>query len=295
MSQTLPDQPRASVPPAPPARTVPKRPDPRPAAKPAQTVAPSLWSRIPGLTTAATFVTVLLIWEGAVRLFAIPSFLLPAPSAILGSFGAVGPARWTTHVWATLRVAVMGFGLAICVAIPLAMVMMRSPFLSKTLYPLLVVVQSTPVVAIAPIIVVALGAGDLPRVVITTLITFFPLVVSTATGLAATPPELIELSRSLSAPARREMTQIRLPYAVPYIFSALKISITLAVIGAVVAEFVASDAGVGYFIQFSTSMFRMPQAWAGLVVLAAMSLILFQAVVLAQKWLFPWSLPKTTR
>lgn len=295
MSQTLPDQPRASVPPAPPARTVPKRPDPRPAAKPAQTVAPSLWSRIPGLTTAATFLTVLLLWEGAVRLFAIPSFLLPAPSAILGSFGAVGPARWATHVWATLRVAVMGFGLAICVAIPLAMVMMRSPFLSKTLYPLLVVVQSTPVVAIAPIIVVALGAGDLPRVVITTLITFFPLVVSTATGLAATPPELIELSRSLSAPARREMTQIRLPYAVPYIFSALRISITLAVIGAVVAEFVASDAGVGYFIQFSTSMFRMPQAWAGLVVLAAMSLILFQAVVLTQKWLFPWSLPKTTR
>ncbi|TJZ94252.1 ABC transporter permease subunit [Paracoccus gahaiensis] len=295
MSQTLPDQPRASVPPAPPARTVPKRPDPRPAAKPAQTVAPSLWSRIPGLTTAATFLTVLLLWEGAVRLFAIPSFLLPAPSAILGSFGAVGPARWATHVWATLRVAVMGFGLATCVAIPLAMVMMRSPFLSKTLYPLLVVVQSTPVVAIAPIIVVALGAGDLPRVVITTLITFFPLVVSTATGLAATPPELIELSRSLSAPARREMTQIRLPYAVPYIFSALRISITLAVIGAVVAEFVASDAGVGYFIQFSTSMFRMPQAWAGLVVLAAMSLILFQAVVLTQKWLFPWSLPKTTR
>lgn len=287
------NQPRTATP-APPVRGIVKRPVPRPAATPTPAAVPSLWSRIPGLTTVATFLTVLLLWEGVVRAFAIPSFLLPAPSAIIGSFGAVGPARWATHVWATLRVAVMGFGLAIVVAIPLAMVMMRSAFLSKTLYPLLVVVQSTPVVAIAPIIVVALGAGDLPRVVITTLITFFPLVVSTATGLAATPPELIELSRSLSAPARREMTQIRLPYAVPYIFSALKISITLAVIGAVVAEFVASDAGVGYFIQFSTSMFRMPQAWAGLVVLAAMSLILFQAVVLTQKWLFPWSLPKTS-
>lgn len=288
------DQPRAATP-APSARGTVKRPDPRPAAKPAPAPPRPRWSRIPGLTTAATFLTVLLVWEGAVRLLSIPSFLLPAPSAIAASFGAVGPARWATHVWATVRVAVMGFGLAIIVAIPLAMVMMRSAFLSRTLYPLLVVVQSTPVVAIAPIIVVALGAGDLPRVVITTLITFFPLVVSTATGLAATPPELIELSRSLSAPARREMTQIRLPYAVPYIFSALKISITLAVIGAVVAEFVAADAGVGYFIQFSTSMFRMPQAWAGLVVLAAMSLILFQAVVLTQKWLFPWSPPKTSK
>lgn len=276
-----------------PAAARPARPAPGPA--PAAIPARARLARVPGLTTAATFLTVLLVWEAAVRMLAIPSYLLPAPTAILASFSAIGLDRWLTHVWATLRIAVLGFGLAICVSIPLAMVMMRSAFLTKTLYPLLVVVQSTPVVAIAPIIVVALGAGDLPRVVITTLITFFPLVVSTATGLAATPPELIELSRSLRAPARREMTQIRLPYAVPYIFSALKISITLAVIGAVVAEFVAADAGVGYFIQFSTSMFRMPQAWAGLVVLAAMSLILFQAVVLTQKWLFPWSLPKTTK
>lgn len=250
---------------------------------------------VPGLTTGATLIGTLVLWELAVRLFAIPSYLLPAPSAILTAFAAIGFDRWLTHIWATLRVAIMGFGLAIMVSIPLAMVMMRSAILSKTLYPLLVIVQSTPVVAIAPIIVVALGAGDLPRVVITTLITFFPLVVSTATGLAATPPELIELSRSLRAPGWREMTQIRLPYAVPYIFSAMKISITLAVIGAVVAEFVAAEAGVGYFIQFSTSMFRLPQAWAGLIVLAAMSLILFQMIVLAQKWLFPWSLPKSTR
>ncbi len=191
------------------------------------------------------------------------------------------------HVWATLRVALMGFGLSILIAIPLAIVLVRSPFLSKTLYPLLVVVQSTPVVAIAPIIIVVLGAGDAPRVVITCLITFFPLVVSTATGLAATPPELIELSRSLRAPAFREITQIRLPFAVPYIFSALKISVTLSVIGAVVAEFCASEAGIGYFIQFSTSMFKLPQAWAGLFVLAAMSLILFQLVVILRKCCFP--------
>lgn len=248
--------------------------------------------RLPGLTTVATLLTVILLWEAAVRAFAIPSYLMPAPSAIFQAFGAITPERWALHIWSTLRVALLGFALSIVVAIPLAVVMMRSPFLSRTLYPLLVVVQSTPVVAIAPIIIVALGAGDAPRIVITTLITFFPLVVSTATGLAATPPELIELSRSLRAPTSREMTQIRLPFAVPYIFSALKISITLAVIGAVVAEFCASDAGVGYFIQFSTSMFKMPQAWAGLFVLAAMSLILFQAVVLAQKLLFPWSLPK---
>lgn len=249
----------------------------------------------PAVTTAATMIGTLILWELAVKALAVPAFLLPAPTAILTAFASITAERWAVHVWSTLRVAMEGFALAIAISLPLAMMLVRSVVLSRTLYPLLVIVQSTPIVAIAPIIIVALGAGDLPRVVITTLITFFPLVVSTATGLAATPPELIELSRSLRAPAWREMTQIRLPYAVPYIFSALKISITLAIIGAVVAEFVAAEAGVGYFIQFSTSMFKIPQAWAGLILLAAMSLILFQAVLLVQKWFFGWSLPKTDR
>ncbi|MCF1460715.1 MULTISPECIES: ABC transporter permease [Rhizobium/Agrobacterium group] len=249
---------------------------------------------LPGLAALVSLAGVILFWELAVRLFAVPSYLLPSPSSIFNAFSSIGIDRWGLHLWATLRVAMIGYVLSIAIAIPLAIVMMRSPLLSKTLYPLLVVIQSTPVVAVAPIIIVVLGAGDAPRVVITCLITFFPLVVSTATGLAATPTELIELSRSLRAPAFREITQIRLPFAVPYIFSALKISITLAVIGAVVAEFCASEAGVGYFIQFSTSLFKLPQAWAGLFVLAALSLILFQAVLLVQKLLFPWSLPKNS-
>ncbi|OLP51456.1 ABC transporter permease [Allorhizobium taibaishanense] len=247
---------------------------------------------VPGVAAILSLVVVILLWELAVRLFAVPSYLLPSPSSIFNAFSGIGLGRWSGHLWATLRVAMIGYVLSILIAIPLAIVMMRSPLLSKTLYPLLVIIQSTPVVAVAPIIIVVLGAGDAPRVVITCLITFFPLVVSTATGLAATPPELIELSRSLRAPAFREMTQIRLPFAVPYIFSALKISVTLSVIGAVVAEFCASEAGIGYFIQFSTSLFKLPQAWAGLFVLAALSLILFQAVLLVQKLLFPWSLPK---
>ncbi len=246
----------------------------------------------PGVAAVLTILGTVALWELAARTLNIPSYLLPAPSAIFSTFPSIGAERWVGHVWATLRVALLGFALAIAIAIPLAIALVRSPALNRTLYPLLVIVQSTPVVAIAPIIIVVLGAGDAPRIVITTLICFFPLVVSTATGLAATPPELIELSRSLRAPAFREITQIRLPFAVPYIFSALKISVTLAVIGAVVAEFCASDAGVGYFIQFSTSMFKLPQAWAGLFVLAGMSLALFQAVSWAQKLLFPWSLPR---
>ena len=247
--------------------------------------------RAPGLLPLATFLAILIVWEVSCRVLAIPPFVLPSPSRIVGGFEAISATRWLEHVWATLQVALAGYFVSIAVALPLAIMLTRSETVSRALYPILVVIQSTPVVAVAPIIIVALGSGDAPRVVITFLITFFPLVVSTTTGMLATPPELIELSRSLRATAIREITQIRLPFAIPYIFSALKISVTLAVIGAVVSEFVAADKGIGYYIQFSTSMFQVQQAWAGLVVLVAMSLVLFQTVSAVQRIFFAWSLP----
>lgn len=248
--------------------------------------------RMPVVLPLITFVVILTLWEVSAWIFSIPSYILPAPSRIVQGFSAVDSARWTEHVWATLRVALSGFVVSMVVSLPIAIGLAKSRLLSRAFYPLLVVIQSVPVVAVAPIIVVVLGTDDAPRILITFMITFFPLVVSMTTGLLATPPELIELSRSLRAPVFREITQIRLPYATPHIFSGLKISITLAVIGAVVSEFVAADVGLGYFIQFSTSMFKLPQAWAGLVILVGMSLILFQIVSLTQRLFFPWSLPK---
>ena len=241
------------------------------------------------------FIGLVLVWEGATRLFSIPSFLLPAPSAIIEAALNTPATVWLGHLWATLRVALMGYALAVAVSIPLAVALTSSKLLSRTLYPVLVVVQSTPIVAIAPIIVVTLGAGDLPRVVITFLITFFPIVVSTVTGLLSTPEELIELSRSLRAGRSREILHIRLPFAVPHIFSALRISTTLAVVGAVVAEFVAAEKGLGFSIAYSTSFFKIPQAFAGLVILVAISLILFRSVSLVQKHFIGWSLPKAER
>ena len=238
------------------------------------------------------FLAVLAVWEISCRVFQIPPFVLPSPSAIVAGGSAITASDWALNIWATLEIVLLGYLVALTVSIPLAVMMVNSPLLSRTLLPMLIVVQSTPIVAIAPIIVVTLGSGLLPRVVITFLITFFPLVVSTSTGLRATPPELIELSRSLRAPRARQFLQIRLPFAVPYIFSAMKVSVTLAVIGAVVAEFVASDQGLGYLILNATSLFRLPQAFSCLVVLVCLSLLLYQVVVLVERLLFPWSLPK---
>ena len=247
------------------------------------------------LLTAAPwlfFVVLILLWELVCQGFSLRAYVLPAPSAIVEAFFNVEMTRWFTHLWATLRVALMGFAVSILVAIPMAIAMMRSELLTRTLFPLLVVIQSTPVVAVAPLIIVLMGSDDPSRVLITSLLTFFPLVVSTATGINETPEELVEFSRSLDAPLRRETWQIRIPYAVPHIFSGLRVAITLAIIGAVVAEFVAAEAGLGYFIQFSTSFFRIPQAFAGLFFLAVVSLLLFKSVQWTQQIFFPWSLPK---
>jgi NitT/TauT family transport system permease protein len=242
-----------------------------------------------------TLLLLLALWEAGCRLFRVPPFVLPAPSSIIAAGAALGVREWWGHLAATLEIVLLGYVVSIAISLPLAILLTVSRFLARTLYPILVIVQSTPIVAVAPIIVVVLGTNILPRVVIAAMVTFFPLVIATTTGLRATPEELIELSRSLRAGRRREYLQIRLPYAIPYIFSGLKVSVTLAVIGTVVAEFVAAEKGLGFLILFSTSLFKVPQAFAALAILVTTSLILYHLVALAERLFFPWSLPKPIR
>ncbi|HCH03063.1 MAG TPA: ABC transporter permease [Vibrio sp.] len=235
---------------------------------------------------------ILPIWEIICRAFEVPNFILPAPSAIAEAFMQVSAERWLDNLWATLRIALLGFGLSLLVSIPLAIMMVSSKFLTKAVFPLLVIVQSTPVVTIAPLLIVILGTGDAPHLAITCLITFFPLVVSATTGMLSTPSELIELSKSLNVSRAKTIWQIRLPYAIPHIFSGVKVAITLSVIGAVISEFVAAEKGLGYFVQFSTSYFKIPQAFAALVFLSAVSMLLFKSAHWIQKGFFAWSLPQ---
>lgn len=242
------------------------------------------------LPPAATIAGLLILWELASRLGGLPAWLLPAPSAILEAGLAVAPGQWLRHMAATLRIVILGFAVALAISLPLAFAIAQSDLLRRCVYPVLVVIQSTPVVAVAPILIVTFGPTDTPRVIITAMIAFFPLVVGISTGLAETPAELVELSRSLGAPRWRQYWQVRMPSAVPYVFAAVKVSITLAVIGAVVAEFVAAEEGIGYFIRASTAFFKIPRAFAALFVLIAVSLALFHLTGLVQRLLFPRSL-----
>ena len=229
-------------------------------------------------------------WETAVRLFDIPVYMFPALSVIWNEF-LTNVGLVVGHTLATLGTVLGGFVLSIVISVPLAVLIASSPLMANAIYPLLVLTQSVPKVALAPILVVVLGAGEIPRLVVTFLVAFFPLVTSLATGLLTTPAELIELARSYKATWWQELLRIRFPASVPFLFNGLKLAITFAVVGATVGEFVAADKGLGYQIMAATAFFNTPAAFGALVILSLLGIVLFQVVVIIEKVFFSWSTP----
>jgi NitT/TauT family transport system permease protein len=248
--------------------------------------AESPWIAILGSTF--TFIVLLVAWELLVRELKIPGWLLPAPSAI-----ALALAEWrgelVRHSLVTLYETLVGFALAIAVSIPLAVAVVYSSVLRNTIYPILLAFQSVPKVAIAPLLALWIGFGMLPKIVVVFLVCFFPIIVATATGLAAVPAPLMDLIRSLSASTLQTFMKIRFPTAMPHIFVGLKIAITFAVIGAVIGEFVGSEDGLGYLILVSTSQSRTPLAFGALVLLTVMSIVLYYGIAFIERIAVPWA------
>lgn len=235
-----------------------------------------------------TLLALVALWEVLARWSGIPSWLLPAPSAI-GEAMVDWRGELTLHFMVTLYEVLVGFALSIVVSIPLAVAVVYSPFLQNTIYPILLALQSMPKVAIAPLLVLWIGFGALPKILVVFLVCFFPIVVATASGLSAVPPALIDLIRSLSATSYQTFIKIRFPTAIPHIFVGLKIAITFAVIGGVIGEFVGSDQGLGYLILISTSQSRTPLAFGALLLLTIMSIVLYYAVEFVERLVVPWA------
>jgi NitT/TauT family transport system permease protein len=216
----------------------------------------------------------LLAWELAVHLFSIPKFLLPSPSSILLKMVAA-PDLLMRHALVTTRETLEGFGLAVVVGIVLAVMIVHSRLAEESLYPILLFLQITPKMAIAPLLIVWMGFGEWPKIAIAFLIAFSPIVIDTITGLKATEPELIEMLLGLRATRRQILIKARFPSAVPFIFSAMRISITLAVTGAVVAEFVGASDGLGHLIVVSSSNIQTDITFAAVLTLALIGAVLF--------------------
>jgi NitT/TauT family transport system permease protein len=244
-------------------------------------------ARVSGIVAPiAVVIALLALWEAATRVFAIPLFLLPPPSAIALSMQA-NASLLLTNGWVTTVEIVLGFLLRIVVGIPLALAIFLWPPFSRSVLPLLVSSQAMPKVAIAPLLLVWFGFGLLPKVLIAFLIAFFPVVINTAVGLASIEPEKIYLARSMGFGATATFFKIRLPNALPAIFGGLKISITLAVVGAVVGEFVGGDAGLGYLLMVANGSMDTQLLFAGIVALTILGVVLFVLVELAERLAIP--------
>jgi len=234
------------------------------------------------------FVLLVLAWEAVVRIFSVPSFLLPAPSAVFVKLYDLR-VRLFGHTLVTLYIVLSGFTLAVIVGVVLATLIAHSRFLAEALYPLLVISQVTPQVAIAPLLVIWFGHTDMPKILIAFLVAFFPMVVNTTAGLLRVDPDLVDMMRGLRASRWRIFLMIRLPNALPYIFAGMRISITLAVIGAVVGEFVAGDRGLGYVVTTGTANTDTTLTFAAITILATTGIVLFWTVGMLRRLVLPWS------
>ncbi len=239
------------------------------------------------VTAIATLTVVTVLWEVVVRLFQIPSFLIPAPSAIWQEF-ASRVELYANHTWITLYETLLGFLLAVVLGILAAIAIVYSRVLQSVVYPVILILQIVPKVAIAPLLLIWVGYGLQSKAVIALLVAFFPVVVSTATGMRAADPELLDLVKVLKGSRWQEFVKIRFPYSLPFIFSGLKVAITLAVIGAIIGEFVGGNEGLGYLIVIANAELKTAMSFSSFILLSVMGLVLFGLIVVLERLMVQW-------
>lgn len=233
------------------------------------------------------YVATLLLWEGLVRVFHVPDWLVPAPSQIFDVIADKNSVM-LSHTLVTLNETLLGFVLALGCGVACAIGIVHFPLLRDTLYPSLIMFNSFPKVAIAPLFVVWVGVGIESKIANAFLTALFPIVLNTIMGLTNMDPEFLELVRSMSKSRWVLFWKIRFPYSLPYVFAGCKIAISLAVIGAIVGEFISGRAGLGYLVLSANNYFNTPMAFAALLYLVLMSLALYGMVILAEKVMLPW-------
>ena len=236
----------------------------------------------------ALFAALLVAWQAAGPLFGIREYLLPGPLAVARA-ALNFSIPWPTHVWITTLEIVGGFALAGAAGVLLGIAVAWSPVTARALVPFLVFVNTLPKVAVAPLFLLWLGYGIVPNILIAALIGFFPVVINTAVGLSQVEADMLDLGRVFNAPKWKIFAKIRIPNALPYILSALKITATAAVVGAIVGEFVASQRGLGYVIVTTQSSMNTGVAFAALIWISVVGLLLYGAVVLLAHLWAPWA------
>src|SRR5688572_13949352 len=246
------------------------------------------------LTPFAGILVFLAIWEAGVAVLKTPVYLLPPPTLVFETFINELP-KIAFHGWVTLYEMLLGYALAVVIAVPLAIAITSSDRFDRFTMPTLLFFQVVPKVAIAPLFLVWFGVGALPKVLVAFLISFFPIVIDAAVGLRSMSAEMRDLARSMGASRLQVFAQFRLPTSLPYLFSGLKVAATLAVAGAVVGEFVGADKGLGYLLLVTNSNLETALMFATLFALTFIGLIFFYAVEFLEALLIPWHVTHRVR
>jgi NitT/TauT family transport system permease protein len=239
----------------------------------------------------ASFGGFLLAWQLLVRPLGVPGYILPLPSEFLPRVVSDFPLIWE-NAKITAAAILMGFFWATLVSVPLGLLIVSVRVIEKALYPLIVFFQLVPKIAIAPLFVVWFGFGMFPKVLLTFLLCFFPTLVASMTGFRALDERVLYLTRSMGMNRWQTFRYVRLPAALTYIFAGLKVSIVFAVTGAIVGEFVGSNAGLGYLLLRATSLFDLPLIFACLVALSVLGIVFANLVDWAERILMPWQRAK---
>lgn len=240
-----------------------------------------------GIPAVLSVVSAFLIWELYVRLSGISPLMLPAPSRVLDQMVLNRAILWQNTV-PTLKATLAGFSLSLTVAFVLSIVLDFMPRVRRALFPIFVVSQTLPLVAIAPLVVLWFGFDLTPKVLLVALVTFFPMLVALVDGYRSTDPEIEDLLRTMGASRGVVFRRARLPSAMPYFFAGLRISITYAVVAAIFAEYVGARAGLGIVILNAKNSFRPDLVLAAVVISSALTLVLFAITAMLQRFVLRW-------
>lgn len=242
--------------------------------------------------STALIIGVFVFWELFCLISGISDLVLPRPSQAFATLIDRAPIIWP-HAWQTLYTTLVGFAIGTAIGVVIGVLIGSSRLAYDTAYPLLVGISSVPKVAVVPIFVLWLGAGTVPAILTAAIICIFPIVVNVATGIATVEPELEDVMKTLKASKLDILTNIGLPRAMPYLFASLKVAITLSFVGSVVAETVASNRGIGNMMLIASSSFDVPLVFAGLLILAAMGVLLYAVFAIVERRVAGWAMRKT--
>lgn len=230
-----------------------------------------------------------IIWEVAVKLADIPDWLLPAPSTIFTE-AIDGWTSFYSHLQSTIKLSLLGFVIGSSIGLFTAIILHLLPFVRESVYPLLILSQNVPIIVLAPLLVIWFGFGLLPKLIVITLVCFFPITVSALDGFKQTPSELKHYMMMAGASRKQLFWKLELPYSLPTLFSGLKISATYSVMGAVISEWLGAKEGVGVYMTLASSSFRTDRVFVAIFSIMVLSLLFFAVILLAERLLIRWKI-----